>query len=74
MCKFFEHFFRKKMKKHKKKPENIQKMMFSGLIPYYIVPRAGVEPARLAASVFETDLSTDSNIWAKCGCKGTNKS
>ena len=28
------------------------------------VPRAGVEPARLSASVFETDLSTDSNIWA----------
>ena len=38
------------------------------------VPRAGVEPARLSASVFETDLSTDSNIWAcrfdNFGCKG----
>ena len=32
-----------------------------------LVPRAGVEPARLAASVFETDLSTDSNIWAFIG-------
>ena len=31
---------------------------------FLIVPRAGLEPARLSASVFETDLSTDSNIWA----------
>ena len=36
------------------------------------VPRAGLEPARLSASVFETDLSTDSNIWAESGCKGNS--
>ena len=30
------------------------------------VPRAGVEPARLAALVFETNASTDSATWA-CG-------
>ena len=29
-----------------------------------IVPRAGIEPARLAALVFETSASTDSAIWA----------
>ena len=39
---------------------------------YSLVPRAGVEPARLSASVFETDLSTDSNIWAESGCKGNS--
>ena len=39
------------------------------------VPRAGVEPARVAPSVFETDASTDSAIWAEnarrriCGAK-----
>lgn len=39
---------------------------------FLIVPRAGLEPARLSASVFETDLSTDSNIWAESGCKGNS--
>ena len=29
-----------------------------------IVPRAGVEPARVAPLVFETSASTDSAIWA----------
>ena len=29
-----------------------------------IVPRAGVEPARIAPLVFETSASTDSAIWA----------
>ena len=28
------------------------------------VPRAGIEPARLAALVFETNASTNSAIWA----------
>ena len=35
------------------------------------VPRAGVEPARIAPLVFETSASTDSAIWAICGCKDT---
>ncbi len=30
------------------------------------VPRAGVEPARVAPLVFETSASTDSAIWAAC--------
>ena len=30
----------------------------------FIVPRAGVEPARVAPLVFETSASTDSAIWA----------
>lgn len=29
-----------------------------------MVPRAGIEPARLAALVFETNASTNSAIWA----------
>ncbi len=29
-----------------------------------VVPRAGIEPARLAALVFETNASTNSAIWA----------
>ena len=36
------------------------------------VPRAGVEPARVAPLVFETSASTDSAIWAYCKCKGTH--
>ena len=31
---------------------------------YSEVPRAGVEPARVAPLVFETSASTDSAIWA----------
>ena len=30
-----------------------------------VVPRAGVEPARVAPQVFETSASTNSAIWAK---------
>ena len=46
------------------------------------VPRAGVEPARVAPLVFETSASTDSAIWAchlaadsqtKAGAKGIQK-
>ena len=29
-----------------------------------VVPRAGVEPARVTPLVFETSASTDSAIWA----------
>ena len=29
-----------------------------------LVPRAGIEPARIAPLVFETSASTDSAIWA----------
>ena len=36
----------------------------------FSVPRAGIEPARLAALVFETNASTNSAIWAFCRCKG----
>ena len=34
--------------------------------PPFLVPRAGVEPARVAPLVFETSASTDSAIWAWC--------
>ena len=30
----------------------------------FLVPRAGVEPARIAPLVFETSASTDSALWA----------
>ena len=33
-------------------------------IAVFLVPRAGVEPARIAPLVFETSASTDSAIWA----------
>ena len=36
------------------------------------VPKAGVEPARIAPLVFETSASTDSAIWASLRCKFTN--
>ena len=44
---------------------------------HFVVPGAGIEPARIAPLVFETSASTDSAIWANttlliCGCKGTN--
>ena len=38
------------------------------------VLRAGVEPAQVSLSVFETDASTDSAIGALTGCKGKKKS
>ena len=44
--------------------------------PFFLVPRAGVEPARVAPLVFETSASTDSAIWAwyQNRCEGTTKS
>ena len=33
-------------------------------LAFYLVPRAGVEPARITPLVFETSASTDSAIWA----------
>ena len=44
---------------HKK---NANRMQHS--VSVYYVPRAGVEPARVAPLVFETSASTDSAIWA----------
>ena len=41
---------------------------------FCLVPRAGVEPARVAPLVFETSASTDSAIWAsKAGAKVRKK-
>ena len=34
------------------------------IVKRWMVPRAGVEPARVAPLVFETSASTDSAIWA----------
>ena len=39
-------------------------------LAFYFVPRPGVEPGRVSPLVFETSASTDSAIWALCGCKG----
>ncbi len=42
---------------------------YSTLLLLSLVPRAGVEPARVAPLVFETSASTDSAIWAQKRCK-----
>ena len=52
---------------HKQKGCNHTITAFCFLCP--IVPRAGVEPARVAPLVFETSASTDSAIWAFAGAK-----
>ena len=39
------------------------KLIFQ-LLAIFLVPRAGIEPARIAPLVFETSASTDSAIWA----------
>ena len=40
------------------------KSFITNYLSFYLVPRAGVEPARVAPLVFETSASTDSAIWA----------
>ena len=40
------------------------KCLIINYLAFYLVPRAGIEPARLAALVFETNASTNSAIWA----------
>ena len=46
-----------------------QKTLIEITLRGFRVPRAGIEPARIAPLVFETSASTDSAIWA-FGCKG----
>lgn len=40
------------------------KSFIANYLSFILVPRAGVEPARVAPLVFETSASTDSAIWA----------
>ena len=54
-----------------KKRKSLVNLWFTRDVFYKKVPRAGVEPARIAPLVFETSASTDSAIWAFCGCKDT---
>ena len=42
--------------------------MFNCKLTLLLVPRAGIEPARIAPLVFETSASTDSAIWATFQC------
>ena len=51
---------------HKKKPSET-------FFTWLSVPRAGVEPARIAPLVFETSASTDSAIWALFRVQRYNK-
>ena len=44
--------------------EEKDKLFITNYLSFYLVPRAGVEPARIAPLVFETSASTDSAIWA----------
>jgi hypothetical protein len=56
--------------KHKKKRA---KYLIYKYLALFLVPRAGVEPARVAPLVFETSASTDSAIWAFLRCKDKKK-
>ena len=49
----------------KKEKEKSQTLNFKDL-RFCWVPRAGIEPARIAPLVFETSASTASAIWAWC--------
>ena len=44
--------------------EEKDKSFVVNYLSFFLVPRAGVEPARVAPLVFETSASTDSAIWA----------
>ena len=55
----------------KKNPANALFQHIAGFCILNLVPRAGVEPARVAPLVFETSASTDSAIWAQMRCKDT---
>ena len=50
----WEHIYKKKRAKY----------LICKYLALFLVPRAGVEPARVAPLVFETSASTDSAIWA----------
>ena len=52
----------------KKEKEKCKCLIFQALA-FCWVPRAGIEPARIAPLVFETSASTDSAIWA-CWLRG----
>ncbi len=47
-----------------KKSSEIQSFFYWKTSRQRFVPRAGIEPARIAPLVFETSASTDSAIWA----------
>ncbi len=44
--------------------EKIANFCFVKKLAIFMVPRAGIEPARIASLVFETSASTDSATWA----------